>query len=134
MHTSTWYWLVAALDTQNRPLVLPDGGPAINAIAVLDPTAAEGLAGSIFGLPVIVDANIPINQGAGANQAPLIVGRFDDAYVYEGALRMRALPEVLSGTMQVRLQVFNYFAFIGNRYATAFSIINGTGCIVQSGY
>ncbi len=47
---------------------------------------------------------------------------------------MRVLPEVLSGTLMVRLQVYNYAAFIPNRYAVSTSIVNGTGCVVQTGY
>jgi hypothetical protein len=30
-------------------------------------------------------------------------------------MRTRVLSEVLSGTLQVRLQVYNYVAFMGNR-------------------
>jgi HK97 family phage major capsid protein len=134
MHPMHWWWIAASLDTQNRPLVEPQGGSAMNTIAVLDPNAAEGLAGSIAGLPVYVDANIPTNLGAGTNQAPILVGRFDDFYLYEGALRTRALADVLSGTLAIRLQVYNYMTFIPNRYAVALSVINGTGCITPAGF
>jgi len=99
-----------------------------------DAQAAQGLVGEMFGLPVYTDANIPTNLGAGTNQAPIFVGKFDDYYLYEGAPRMRVMPEVLSGVLAVRLQVWNYAAFIPNRYSVSTSIINGTGCVTQAGY
>jgi len=134
MHPSHWWWIASALDSQNRPLVEPKGGDGINTVAVYDPMAAEGVAGSIAGIPVIVDANIPTNLGAGTNQAPIIVARMDDVYLYEGAMRIRALPGVLSGILAVRLQVYNYSALIANRYPTAVSIVNGTGNVVPTGF
>jgi HK97 family phage major capsid protein len=134
MHPSHWWWIASALDTQNRPLVEPEGGVGVNTVAVLDPFAAQGVAGSIAGIPVVVDANVPTNLGAGTNQAPILVGRFSDFYLYEGAIRLRALPEILSGTLQMRLQAYNYMAFIAGRYPTALSVINGTGCIVPAGF
>jgi HK97 family phage major capsid protein len=134
MHPTRWYWICSALDTQNRPLVVPDANTAVNNIAVYDANAVEGIAGSIAGVPVVVDANIPINYGAGNNQDRILVGRYQDAYLYEGALRTRAMPEILSGTLQVRLQVYNYFAFIPGRYPVAFTTLDGTGLIQPAGY
>ena len=133
MHPSRWYWMVAALDAQQRPLVTPTGN-SMNSIAVYDAEAAEGVAGAIGNVPIVVDANVPTNAGAGTNQDRIIIGRFKDAYVYEGALRTRALVEILSGTLQVRLQAFNYVATIPHRYPTAFSLLDGTGLIFPAGY
>jgi HK97 family phage major capsid protein len=134
MHPSRWYWIVAALDTQNRPLVTPEGANGANTIAVLDATAVEGVAGSLAGVPIVVDANMPINGGAGTNQDTILAGKMKDCYLYEGALRTRALVEVLSGTLQVRLQVYNYVAQIPDRYPVAYATITGTGLIVPAGY
>jgi HK97 family phage major capsid protein len=131
---SLWYWIVAALDTQNRPLVTPNADHGMNSIAVLDATAVQGIAGSIAGIPIVVDPNVPVNLGAGTNQSKILVGRLKDNYLYEGALRTRALMEVLSGTLQVRLQVYNYVAQISDRYPVSYSYIDGTGLIVQTGY
>jgi HK97 family phage major capsid protein len=134
MHSRRWYWLASSLDGQNRPLVTPEGTSSVTVVATADATAAEGLVGSIAGIPVFVDANLPVNIGAGTNQDTIIVGRFSSAFLWEGALRTRALYEVLSGTLQVRLQVYNYVAFMPDRYAPAFSFINGTGLIAPAGY
>lgn len=42
-------------------------------------------------------------------------------------MRARVLSEVLSGTLQVRLQVYGYIAFTAERFPQSVSIISGTG-------
>jgi hypothetical protein len=42
------------------------------------------------------------------------------------------LPEVLSGTLQIRYQVFNYFAFLV-RYGQSIAVIQGTGTAAPTG-
>jgi hypothetical protein len=49
-------------------------------------------------------------------------------------MRTRVLQEVLSGTLQVRLQVYNYVAFMANRRPEAISVISGTGLIPTAGF
>jgi hypothetical protein len=44
------------------------------------------------------------------------------------------LQEVLSGTLQVRFQLYNYVAFIPNRYPASVARINGTGMAAPSGF
>lgn len=134
MTPSQWYWWVSQLDTTNRPLIGGATGASMNSLAVYDETAAEGVAGAIGNTSIVIDANIPSNLGAGTNETRIITGRYKDAWLYEGALRTRALMEVLSGTLQVRLQVYNYAAFIPNRYPTAFAALAGTGMIPQAGF
>jgi hypothetical protein len=125
---------MAALDTQNRPLVTPETGNGVNTIAVLDANAVEGVVGSIGGVPIVADANMTTGYGSGSNQDRILVGRLKDAYLYEGALRTRALMKVLSGTLQVRLQMYNYVAMIADRYPVAYTTIDGTGLITPAGY
>jgi hypothetical protein len=49
-------------------------------------------------------------------------------------MRTRALPEVLSGTLTVRLQVYAYSAFICGRFPAGISKITGTGLAAPSGF
>jgi HK97 family phage major capsid protein len=132
MHPSIWYWMTTQLDTAGRPLV--DLGNGQNSIAVMDANAVAGVAGSMGTSPIVVDLNLPTNLGAGTNESRIIEGRFKEALLFEGAPRMRVMQEVLSGTLQVRIQLYNYFALIADRRPAAFSIIGGTGMIVPSGY
>ena len=136
MHPSTWYWALSALDSSNRPLVVPtDQGP-YNTLGSdnsnLGPNG--GPVGRILGLPVVLDPNVPVNLGAGTNQAPIIVGRFVDSYLFEGTVRTSVHTDVLSGSLGVRFRLYNYCAFTAERFPKAYAVVNGTGMIVQSGY
>jgi HK97 family phage major capsid protein len=128
-----WWWMVSQLDTAGRPLIASSGA-GFNAMAVFDANAVEGVAGSIGGVPVVVDANSPSNFGAGVNQDRILVGKLQDVYLWEGALRTRVMTEVLSGTLQVRVQLFSYLALIANRYTAALSMVDGTGLISPAGF
>ena len=134
-----WYLLLSTLDSQNRPLVVPDGG-AYNqaAIDAGEPDVVEGYAGTYYGIPVHLDMNMPITfggttnpqittisngmfaptPGAGTNAkyTPMLAERASDMFLWEGEMRSRVLTEVLSGTLQVRFQVYNYVAYMTDRY------------------
>lgn len=132
---SIWYWALAALDTSNRPLLTAAANAFNPAALQTGADTTEGYVGNwTFGLPHLNDGNIPSNLGAGTNETRAIVARTSDLYLWEGAMRSRALTEVLSGTLQVRLQVYNYAAFMGDRRPEAISVISGTGMIPEAGY
>ncbi len=50
----------------------------------------------MFGLPVIKDANVPVTMNAtattGGTADPIVVVKEDDLLLFEGQLRLRALP------------------------------------------
>jgi HK97 family phage major capsid protein len=134
MIPSLWYWAAAQLDTTNRPLIVPPG-IAFNAAGVQSGLAEEGPVGMLsFGAPVYADGNIPTNLGGGTNESRIITARWSDLFLWEGAMRTRVLSEVLSGTLQIRFQVYEYFAFMGNRRPEAISVVSGTGVIPAAGY
>lgn len=133
MLPSLWYWATAQLDTANRPL--------ITTLSAFNPTAAQnglsddGPAGMLaMGLPTYIDGNMPSNLGAGTNESRVITARWSDLYLWEGSLQTRVLTEVLSGTLQVRFQVYAYGAFMPNRRPESISVISGTGVIPTAGY
>lgn len=130
-----WFWASAGLDTTNRPLIQPVQGGPFNPMALQTGEIAEGPVGRLtVGTPVILAGNIPENLGAGSNETRIITLRTPDLYLWEGAIQTRVLTEVLSGTLQVRFQVYRYAAFMGNRLSKAISIVSGTGMIPTSGY
>ena len=133
MHPRRWYWLASQLDSSSRPLVVPYAQQPFNRLGVMDDLAAQGPAGSIAGIDVYLDANIPITQGGGTEDRIYAV-RMDQLYLWEGELRTRVLMEVLSGTLQVRVQVYEYMAFIAGRLPKAISVISGTGLAQPSGF
>lgn len=130
-----WYWGTANLDTTNRPLLLSEQNGPFNAMALQTGAVAEGPVGRLtVGTPVILDGNIPSNLGGGTNETRIITLRTSDLYLWEGPIQTRVLTEVLSGTLQVRFQVYRYAAFMGNRLSKSISIVSGTGMIPTAGY
>ena len=156
-----WYALAAATDTTNRPLVVPAmQGNNFNQIAGDDDgPVAEGPVGHILGLGWQLDPNIPFSFGgttapsigtisngstaatpgtggattSGPSFTPLIAARWADLYLWEGEMHSRTLSEVLSGTLQVRFQLYAYNASMANRYqnasnqAISYGNVNSTG-------
>ena len=131
MHPRRWAFFLGAVDSQNRPLVLPDAGAAnqaFNAMATGTVSAPAGLVGILMGLPVVIDPNISITLGAGTNEDIIIVTRREDQLLFEvGSPTVAVETGVLSANLQVRIYAYGYFAFTFARYAKATSRIAGTG-------
>lgn len=131
MHPRRWAWILASLDSSNRPLVTPYAPQ--NAIAGFGGVVAEGAVGNIQGLNVYVDANIVTTLGAGTNEDAIIVTRLSDNRLYESPTpRVRVYEETLSGELTVRIQVYGYIAYTSDRYGKAHSKITGTGLVAPT--
>jgi HK97 family phage major capsid protein len=148
---AAWYALSASVDTTGRPLVVPaqQGANFNQAAGDDDGPVSEGPVGHILGVPWLIDPNIPLTfggtvapsigaisqgnvapiDGTGGNNVytPAIAGVMDDLYLWEGELRSRTLSEVLSGTLQVRFQVYGYAASMPNRYQNSASKVLSYG-------
>lgn len=121
-----WFWSAATLDTANRPLILPDANFPMNPMGIQDgSTEVEGPVGRLLSTVWQADGNIPVTLGGGTEDR-IIALRAPDLYLWEGTVRTRALSEVLSGTLQVRFQVYEYFAFMGNRRPESISVLSGS--------
>jgi len=142
-HWHPWAWSLytAQVDSQGRPLVLGQDLTRFPA----------GVAGTYQNIPVYCDSNIPTTfggtqapfigtitngqyaanagSGSGASYTPLLLSRPADLYIFSGEIKMQILSEVLSGTGQVRFQVFQYIAAMPNRYVAAAA----TGSNVSAG-
>jgi HK97 family phage major capsid protein len=148
---AVWFALATSADTNNRPLVVPSIQGPFNAAASFDTGAmAEGPVGTILGRPWYVDANIPLTfggattnpsmattsaghtsptdgSGSGDTFTPVLAAVWDDLLIFEGDIRTRVLQEILSGTLQIRFQVYGYVAFMKDRYQDANSRIISYG-------
>lgn len=91
-----------------------------------------GVAYTFAGLPVIADANISQIRGAGTNEDEVYAVRAPDLFVSEGPLVARSMGEVLSGTLEVRLQVYAYSYFVSGRYPSAITKVSGTGLVAPT--
>ncbi len=143
LHPRRWFWFSTLGDglegLQGRPLVNSDLGSPYNIAARnADPVPYEGLAGRVpFGPSVYIDGNLPVETtagvlAAGGTQDVALAGKFDDFWLFEGDLRTRVLPEILSGTLEIRYQVFNYVAFLV-RYPQSLCFASGTGMAKPEG-
>lgn len=130
LHPRRAFWFATGTDSNYRPIVEPSNFGPFNVTAIeAGSVPAEGLVMRLpWGAPVYHDANVPTadTAGSGSGQDIAIGAVWDDAWLFEGEMRTRVLPEVLSGTLQVRIQVYNYVAFL-LRYGQSLAIGSGTG-------
>ena len=131
MHPRRWAWVLNALDTANRPLVVPNG-PAFNQLATGSDVVAQGVSGTLLGLPVYVDPNIPTDLGAGTNEDRVLVLRADDLWLYETALSTASFDATYANQASVLYRALAYSAFIPNRYPKSISVIAGTGLVTPT--
>jgi HK97 family phage major capsid protein len=127
MHPRRWNWFLAALDSQQRPLVLPEANHPMNAMANQAGVVAAGYSGTLLGLPVFTDANIPVNLGSGTNEDRIIVCKHDDLYLWESTPRVVADRYTLANQLSLRLVLWNYVAQTNARYLASTAIIAGSG-------
>lgn len=87
----------------------------------------RGFVGNVAGLNVVRDANIATTQGTGTNEDDVYVMDINELMLAEGPLRTRVLQEVLSGTLQIRIQLYAFSAFAGGRRPKVLTRISGAG-------
>lgn len=135
MHPRRWGWFTAALDTTNRPLVLPGANAPYNAVAVGQAAEYGQVVGTLHGLPVITDATIPTNLGAGTNEDMIFVYRAAGHMLWEegdGMPRRLRFEETNGGNLSVKLVVYGYSAFTAGRYPAETATIGGTGLVTPT--
>ena len=130
MHPRRWSALLQAYDTANRPLVVPNPGQGFNVVA----TAVAGnpvqqVVGTILGLPVLTDPNIPINLGAASNQDEVFVAKWDDLYLYESEISAEAFEATYANNGEILYRIWGYASFILDRYPAAVSVLTGAGLV-----
>lgn len=133
-----WNWMLSALDSSNRPLVVPSAQGPYMALGLQEKSAPAGPVGSVLGLPVYLDATGPLTLTAGAGSAgtedAIVVAKFSDSLLMEGSVNTRVLPDVGSGTLTVRFQMYRYVAFTAGRRPTSVSKVVGTGLAAPAGF
>jgi len=134
MHPRRWGWMTAALDTTNRPLVVPNSNGPFNALAVGEAPAYGQVVGTWHGMPVITDANLPTNLGAGTNEDVILAEHTPELFLWwEGDGMPRQLRfEQVAPPQSVRLAVWGYAAFSAGRYPGASATIGGTGLVTPT--
>ena len=130
MHPRRWNWLISQVDSQGRPLAVPNpNGPfnAIGTVNVPQDTPSATAVGTFQGLPVITDASIPGNVGTGPEDQ-IIVYRAADLILWEdgdGMPKELRFEQTLGNQLTVKLVIYGYIAFTAGRYPTAVGIVGG---------
>ena len=133
MHPRRAAWLQAAV-ADSRPLVLPEVNVPQNAMGV-GPTSGYGSFGlQVAGIPVVVDANVKTDTGAGSNEDSVFVVRRADMLLFEsaGAPSMVRMDQTLGGQLTVKIVAFQYAAAVFGRYPAAISQVMGTGLVAPT--
>jgi HK97 family phage major capsid protein len=130
MHPRRWHWLLSQSDTAGRPLVTPYVAQGQNPQGLGG--TAYGPAGSLAGVPVIVDANVPTNLGASTNEDRVIVTRLSDHALWERGVVAFTFDQAVNAPSTIRLAVAGYSAFTAERYPAGTSVILGTGLVAPT--
>jgi len=135
MHPRRLAFILAALDSSNRPLAVPTGNGAFNAVSVGQGSVVYGNSGyTIAGLPVITDANVSIVEGAGTNQDTIYVGNLQELHLWEdaGAPMYLRFDQPKAAELDVLAVVYGYSAYTANRYPNAWAKIGGIGLVTPT--
>ena len=127
MHPRRWSWLLAQVDTAGRPLVAPVS--PYNAPGQFA-QGAQGPIGSMAGLPVFLDANVPITLSS--TQDAIIVFRESDQRLFTSPVRLEGFRAAGITTGYVSFRLYSYAMFFGGLYPKATSKITGTGLTTPS--
>lgn len=130
MHPRRWHWLLSKADTAGRPFVVPTAYSNENPVGLGQ--TGYGIVGTLAGLPVIADANVPTNLGASTDEDRVVVTRLSDHALWEGPLMTFSFDQAVNPPATIRLAVASYSAFTAARYTSATSLVQGTGLIAPT--
>ena len=135
MHPRRLAFLLAGVDLNDRPLVLPALNGPMNAVAAGAGAAAYGNSGyTLMGLPIIADANVRTNAGAGGDEDRIYCVTAPELHLWEQAGSPFALTfdATGAGSLTVKSVVYGYSAFSAGRYAGSLTVIEGTGLVAPT--
>lgn len=133
MHPRRLAFIMASLDTTNRPLVVPSPR-SLNAVATGSNLVIGNSGYEIAGIPIITDANVSTAQGAGTNQDTIYIGNLNELHLWEdqGAPMYLRFDQPKAAELDVLCVVYGYNAYTANRYPNAWAQINGTGLVTPT--
>lgn len=147
MHPRRWGFLTAETDTTGRPLLGLEGNGATNALGVNqtpgqwsagndpdNPRIARTV-GTMQGLPIVTDANVPTNVGTNLEDVvvaydPRVALLWEDG---DGMPRQLRFEQTLGQNLTVKLIVYGYAAFTAGRYPQAVAKVGGVDSVAGQG-
>lgn len=131
MHPRRFWWFASSVGT-NFPFVNLVGAGNQAGGSVLGTGYGEGPSGFLAGLPVIVDANIATNLGAGTNEDAIYIVSAPEVHLWEDDVVFINAPQTNAASLGVLFVAYKYFAYSVSRYSTAHARINGTGLVTPT--
>ena len=134
MHPRRLGFLLAAVDSTGRPLVVPNANGPMNAQGTFS-GLGYGSSGqySMLGLPIITDANVTTTNGAGANEDLIYIVAADEMHLWEApGMPTYVRFEQPDGKVAIRIVLFGFSAFTAQRYPLSGAIIGGTGLVTPT--
>ena len=129
MHPRRLAWILAAVDSSNRPLAVPAPNGPMNSVAAGSGSVVYGNSGySIAGLPVVTDANVPTTLNT--DQDAVYVGNTQELHLWEegdGSPMMLRFEQPKAAELDVTMIVYGYSCATVGRYPKAWGEIIGTG-------
>jgi hypothetical protein len=138
MHTRRWNWLQSQVGSTWPFMGVGSMPPQQGALIVPGEYGTGAVRGILNnGLKVVVDNNVPINQGTATNQDVIYALAASEIHVWEdprAPVFIRA-DQALAASLGVLLVLYGYFAYSVRRYgATAHQRIVGTGTAAPAGF
>jgi hypothetical protein len=139
MHPRRWNWLASQVGTSWPFLQVNGAGPqtagSFNGSGAYNATAdGVTIAGTLAGVPVILDASIATNLGASTNEDRIYGVTADEAHLWEdpnAPMFIRA-EQPAAASLGVLFVVYSYFAYTFGRYPSAMGKISGTGLVTPT--
>lgn len=134
MHPRRWNWMTSQVSS-----TWPSIGSSVTPVQAFGVsltnqygTAVRGVLSN--GMLVTVDANIPINKGAGTNEDEIYCVAAEELHLWEdpnAPVFIRA-DQAKAASLGVLLVVYGYFAYSARRYTAGVQKIGGTGLITPT--
>lgn len=133
MSPRRWWWITQGTSTSS-PIIAQPQGLTANLGEDYQLTYGRGVRGMLpGGIPVIVDANVPTNLGAGTNEDEIYIVDRSECHLWEdpaAPMFIRA-EQTKAATLQVLLVVYGFYAFTHARLPHA-QKITGTGLVTPT--
>ncbi len=112
-----WFWIASSLDASNRPISTPgNGAPQPTG---LDLAGGAAPVGPMLGLPAYMDGAL----SAGTAPDTALALRPSDMFLFEGPPRLIVAANPLSASLQIRLSLHRYVAFVSARYPAGIGVV-----------
>lgn len=132
MHPRRWWWIAKELGSTFPLLQMPATAPQVAGNA--GDTSYESSDRLLFGVPVVLDGNIPTNLGAGTNEDVILGVTASELHLWEqedAPLFVRA-EQTAAGNLTVKFVVYGFSAFTAGRYPAAHGTVGGTGLVTPT--